>query len=313
MAEEINNYIQHTELYHSVNADLLRACIGRLPPAEAAALGKFSADRLLRPRRGSIQLQPSYKEALICFALSSRSLTFAEYEPLIVNEPDWWVSKSALRCLEPGLFGAATYESLINKCLRIDGEISSVAAARLLQDGLKLFTPYGDVAGGGKRTLKAAGKIRSAGRPESLINEILAYILGRARTTYDWKRFFGRNHKHAELMMIFLKRNRESNIDAFLVQLDSFCDFVVAEIFRRLLPANIYPAFGSAIKHPTLIAGLPTMMAVLKRLHDVRLQSTTAHPEHSGKPTRRLKHRDFYKLCGDLIKAIDECEAGVAP
>jgi hypothetical protein len=311
MAEEINHYIQHTELYHSVNADLLRACIGRLPPKEAAALGKFSADRLLRPRRGSIQLQPSYKEALICFALSTHSLTFAEYEPLVVNEPDWWVSKSALRCLEPGLFGKATYDSLINKCLRIDGEISSIAAARLLQHDVKLFTPYGDVAGGGKRTLKAAGKIRSVGRPVSLINEILAYMLGRARTTYDWKRFFGSNHRHAELMMIFLKKNRESNIDAFLVQLDSFCDFVVAEIFRRLLPAKTYPAYGSAIKNPTLVAKLPITMAVLKKLHDVRLQSTTAHPEHSGKPTRRLKHRDFYKLRGDLIKAFNEFEATI--
>jgi hypothetical protein len=314
-SKELIAYIRSTELYHSVNGELLRACIERLSVVDSAVLGNFSADRLLRPRRGSIQLQASYKESLIAFALGSKSIDFVEYDRLAFSELDWWVRKCALRAVDAALFGTATYEDLLNRCLRTEGEVSCVAAARLLQDGVKLFKPYGDVAGIGKRTLKAAGRIRSVGQPASLLNGVLAYILARPQTPYDWKRFFGRNHRHAELMMIFLKRNRESNIDAFLVQLDSFCDFLTAELYRRLKPGKGYPAYGHAVKDAVLGAKLPQMMRVLKRLHEVRLESATAHPKtkSTGKPTRRLKHRDFYRLRRDLILAFDEFEATISP
>jgi hypothetical protein len=65
LAKEIDEYLRGPELYHSVHGLLLRSCLGKLPPAESALLGLFCADRLVRPKRGFIQLQPSYKEALI--------------------------------------------------------------------------------------------------------------------------------------------------------------------------------------------------------------------------------------------------------
>lgn len=157
--------------------------------------------------------------------------------------------------------------------------------------------------------------IRSIGQPDSRINEILAYIFSRKETAYEWKKFFGSEHRHAELMMIFLKRNRESNIDAFLVQLDSYCDFLTAEIYRRLKPGKTYPAFGHAVKDPTLSAALPDMMAAFLKLHDLRLQSSTAHPRttKTGRPTRRLKHSDFYNIRADVVKAFDEFEHTIVP
>jgi hypothetical protein len=74
--------------------------VGKLAAAETAELGNFAARRLLKPPRSSIQLQPSYKEALIAWALHVGSLTYAQYEKLILEEKDWWVKKSALRGLE---------------------------------------------------------------------------------------------------------------------------------------------------------------------------------------------------------------------
>jgi hypothetical protein len=316
LARKINEYICGAELYHSVYGALLRACLGRFATGEAATLGKFCADRLIRPRRGSIPAQPNYKESMIAWGLATKTLSFAEYDNLIVKERDWWVKKCAIRQLNEALFGPASYADLINRLLRAkEGEVSRIAASRLLQDRIKLVTPYGDVEGAAKRTLKAAGVIKSVGQPGSRINEILAYILDRIRTTYDWKKFFGKNHRHAELIMIFLKKNRETNIDAFLLQLDSYCDFLIAEIYKRLKPAKIYPKYGHALKDATLGAALPNMMAVLLKLHNLRLQSTTAHPRglRSGKPNRRLKHRDFYNIRPDLAKAFDEFERTIAP
>jgi retron-type reverse transcriptase len=204
LAADIDRYLRTSELYHSVHGSLLRACLGRFPPAEAAVLGRFCAGRLVRPKRGSIQIQASYKEALIAWGLSTNSLSFAEYDRIVVRERDWWVKKCAIRELTVDLYGAATYADFVNRCLRASQpEVARIAAARLLQDDIKLTTPYGNVETTAKQILKATKIIRAVGQPKSRINQILAYIIGRGETTYDWKKFFGADHGHAERMMIF--------------------------------------------------------------------------------------------------------------
>ena len=316
LASEIIDYVRGPELYHSVIGMLLRACFGRFPPIETASLGRFCSDRLIRPKSGSIPVQPSYKEALIAWSLSTRTISFAEYDSIITKEPDWWVKKCAMRELSDSLYGAPTYADFINRSMRTpEAEVARIAASRLLQDGVRLTNPYGNVETTAKQMLKASKVIRAVGQPASRINEILGYTIGRKVTAYNWKRFFASNHRHAERMMIFLKRNRESNIDAFLVQLDSYCDFLNAEIYRRLKPGKIYPRFGHAIKDTTLTGMLPDTMACFVKLHDLRLESATAHPKtkKTGKSTRRLKHRDFYKIKPNLIKAFDELEKVILP
>jgi len=317
MAEEIVSYIcDGHELYHSVSGALLNASLGRITGVRGAVLAKFSAERVIRPKRGLIPAQPTYKEALVAWSLSARTLTYTEYDRLIFKEPDWWVQKRMLRELNEPLFGKATYADLINRLLRVkSGEVSRIAASRLLQGLLSITTPYGDVEVTAKQTLKTAGVIRSAGQPESRINQIIAYILKRAENAYEWKTLFGKSHKQAELMTIFLKKNFETNIDAFIVQLDSYCDLVTETIWTRLKPGKIYPSYGHAIKDATLGAALPDTMAAFLKLHDVRLQSATAHPRttKTGKPTRRLKHRDFYALRPYLSNAFNEFERVIKP
>ncbi|KPF91181.1 hypothetical protein IP81_13510 [Novosphingobium sp. AAP83] len=316
LAKEIESFVSINELYHAVNAQLLRSCLDRCPAVVTASLGKICADRLLRPKPGVIQLQPSYKEALIGWALSANAINFAEFDGIVSNEPDWWVKKCAFRELTPGLFGAATYADFLNRQMRdAESEVARIAAGRLIDGNLKLARPYGDVETTAKHSLKAARIIRSVGQPGGRINEILAYILKRQQTAYDWKAFFGAAHGHAERMSIFLKRNRESNIDAFLVQLDSWCDEVFSHLYTRLKPNRQRPNYGAALRDQTLLAHLPQLMPCFLRLHDLRLDSTTAHPrsQRSGTATRRLKHRDFRAIRNDLIHAFDELEANIVP
>jgi hypothetical protein len=120
LAAEIVSYLRDgPELYHSVNGALLNASLGRITGAAGDALAKFSAERLVRPRRGSIPAQPTYKEALVAWCLSKRTLIYAEYEALVFGEPDWWVQKRMPRQLDRHLFGMATYADLINRLLRV--------------------------------------------------------------------------------------------------------------------------------------------------------------------------------------------------
>ncbi|MGJ8482167.1 RNA-directed DNA polymerase [Sphingobium yanoikuyae] len=316
LAKEIESYVSANDLYHAVNAQLLRSCLGRCPPAITASLGKICADRLLRPKPRLIQLQPSYKEALIGWALSARAITFAEYDGIVSGENDWWVKKCAFRELSADIFGAATYTDFVNRQMRdTESEVARIASARLIDGNLRLVKPYGDVETTAKHGLKAARIIRSVGQPDSRVNEILAYILKRQQTPYDWKTFFGSAHAHAERMTIFLKRNHESNIDAFLVQLDSWCDEVFSHIYSRLKPGKQRPNYGAALRDQTLLPHLPQLMPCFLRLHDLRLESTTAHPrsQRSGAATRRLKHRDFRGIRNDLVGAFDELERTIIP
>jgi hypothetical protein len=316
LAREIADYIcEGPELYHAVSGALLSAALGKVPDASRERIAAFAANRIVRPRKGSIPPQPTYKEALVAWGLTTRSLKFAEFESILLGEADWWVQKRMVRALEPKLFGAPTYAELTNRLLRINnGDVSRIAASRLLQDSVRLSSPYGDVHITAKQVLKSAGAIKSAGQPPTRISQILSYILHRKPTDYDWKILFGKDHRHAELMMIFIKRNFESNMDSFLVQLDSYCDYLVERIWWRLKPGKNYPNYGHAIKDSVLSAALPHAMAAFLKLHGLRLQSTTAHPRiKSGGSTRRLKHKDFWSVRAELVNGFDDLEANFLP
>ena len=169
--------------------------------------------------------------------------------------------------------------------------------------------PYGDVQRfSAKAVLKAAKVIKSVGAPRNLINPILAYVLKRSETPFEWTKFFGLEHRNAEQMALLLKQRRETDVDAFIAQLDSFADAITHELFARFCPGKTYPAYGSAVKNPTLISQLPLTMDAFKKLHDLRKSSFTAHPrdQKTGSATRRLKVADFGKIRPALIVAFDE-------
>lgn len=316
LSKEIGDYVcDGPELYHDVCGGLLRISLGKIVGLEKARIAKFCASRLIRPRKGSIPPQPTYKEALVAWALSAGMFSYSEYETLIISEADWWVQEKMIRELEPSAFGKPIYDSLINTLLRSNtGQVGRAAAGRLLKDRVRLEKPYGNVETTAKQTLRAAGVVKSAGQPACRIPQILSYIIGRPETSYNWKKFFGRKHKHAEIMAIFLKRNFETNIDAFLVQFDSYCDFMMEVIWGRLRPSKGYPPYGHAIKDAIITAALPDTMAALLRLHALRLQSTTAHPRAKGGAiTRRLKHKDYRDIRPYLVKAFDEFEGYFVP
>lgn len=316
LASDVKVFLSEHELYHSVLAHVLDACLERLPPPYEGDVGQAAADRLLRPKKGALPLQPSYKAALIGWALRSRKLSFAEFDGLVSGETDWWIKKRSLVALRADDFGVPSYESFLNTRMRENGsEVARICAARVVEGRHALVRPYKNVETSAKQTLKAAKIIRSVGAPTSRIDEIISYVLGRAKQAYDWKALFGKNHAHAERMMILLKRDKEANIEKFLVHLDSWCDLLFSEIYVRLKPGKKYPRYGAAISDPNVQRTLPITTGAFKALHSLRLESSVAHPrsEKTGKPTRRLKHRDFYKVRKELVAALDEIEQNIVP
>lgn len=316
LAQTVLVFLQEPELYQSVNGDILRGCLGVMPTANALSLGTFCADRLLRAAPSLLPLQPTYKEALIAWALQTGRISYAEFEVLLKQESDWWVRKSMLREVRSAQFGPGSYRDLLNIGLRVDeSETAMCSAARMITEGVSLQRPYGDVHEAGKTILRTAKVIKSAGARPSLIEPVLRYVLKRPASKYDWPKFFGAGHRHAEQMAIFLKQSFETDIDAFLTRFDSFADEVTAELFKRHVPGKTYPAYGAVVHHPTLVTTLPFTMGAFQTLHNLRIASITAHPRSlkTGRSTRRLTQTDYRKIRPSLLAAFGELETLVTP
>ena len=90
--------------------------------------------------------------------------------------------------------------------------------------------------------------------------------------------------------------------------LDSLADLIWEAVYVIELPGKSYGQYGAMLKHPTLVGKYPRGSSGLDALHQLRLQSVTAHPRHSktGTGTRRLKHSDYYKVRPQVRDAIEE-------
>ena len=318
-AQKIVKMLNGEELYHSVHANLLRATLGNMQGAEQTEVINFCYRRLFGSRRrGFLNLPPqsTYKEALIAWVIRNRRVSFPELERLRDDEVDWWVQKSIFRELVKDNYGDASFRAFVNDSLRLSvTETARCAAAVMIEHAVVLSKPYGDANLAGKISLKAAGLIRHAGRPDSIINSVLHYVLKRPQNAYDWRRFHGKKHRQAEQISVLVKQCFEADIDACLARMDSFCDFVLEELIRRLAPGKAYGSYGSILNSPPAVirAAIPNVIAGFKALHDLRVASITAHPRslRTGVATRRLKHSDYYRVRPSLTAAFDEIEGKI--
>jgi hypothetical protein len=311
--------IKASELYHSAHGDLLRAVMENMQSPEKEMVAHFCYDRLFKTTRGHhLPAQSTYKEALIAWVVRWKQVSFTELETLTNSETDWWVRKSIPRELDVDFFGAASFASYVNSCMRhSEPELSRIAAAVMVEKSVALKRPYSDVNPAAKVSLKAAGLIKSVSRPPSALNGVLSYVLKRPDGAYDWKRLFGTKHKHAERIAVLVKQKFEVDIDACIVRLDSLCDLILEQLVARLSPGTGY-GYGSILNSPnkTLLAKIPAVIAGFKALHDMRLSSVTAHPRSlkTGVATRRLKHHDYRNNIRPVrAKSFDEIESGVVP
>ena len=320
-ARKILEILNGEELYHSVHGELLRATLENMQDPERALLSNFCYQRLFGPpRRGFLNLppQPTYKEAIISWLISNQRISYPELLRLRDDEVDWWVQKSIFRELNADYIGPGSYRNFINDSLRLPSEeVSRLAANDMIEHSVGLNTPYGDVNLAGKISLKAAGIIRHVGRPSSIINSVLAYVLSRPQNNYNWRRFHQRRHKHAEQIAVLVKRSFEVDIDACMARLDSFFDLIFEEAVSRLSPSTRYRNYGSVLNSPPgpVRGAIPNAIAGFRALHDLRITSITAHPRsiRTGSANRRLKHNDFFRVRASLVSAVDEIEQVIAP
>jgi hypothetical protein len=136
----------------------------------------------------------------------------------------------------------------------------------------------------------------------------LAYTVKFA-TQYDWQRLFGGDHAAAERLAILSKQRYETDIDAFVVSLDSFCDLVTRRVYHHRGQIMI-AAYGNVLTAGApawLRNDFPDLIRGFARLHNLRIRSFTAHPRHTtGALNKRVTHAQFFRVRKALVAALDE-------
>jgi hypothetical protein len=160
-----------------------------------------------------------------------------------------------------------------------------------------------------------------AGRSPSLIPGTLAYAV-KFTTPYNWQRFFGADHGAAERLAILSKQRYETDIDAFVVSLDSFCDLVVACLYQHRTGHTRTATYGNALGAGApawLRNDFPKLFNGFGLLHNLRNKSFTAHPrdQRTGALNKRITHRQYFRVRKAIVAGLDELaspfEAASAP
>lgn len=312
LADAIIAEVHAEGVYHSVNADLLNLLYGRLNGLRLNQVADFSYERLFARKyrvRAFPAPQPTYRAALIRWALLSARMTFVDLEGLLRDERDWWVRQDMLTRVDEERFGRPSFEALLNFGMRAgDPDPARVAASLVFSNSLAVLGPNETCHWAARLLLRNAGLIPYAGRPPSLIPGVLAYAV-KLTTPYNWRRLFVGAHAAAERLAILSKQRFETDIDAFVVTLDSFCDLVMRQIFqhRGLVMTSPYGNVITAGAPAWLRTDFPNLMQGFARLHKLRIRSFTAHPRHkTGALNKRIKHAQYYHVRKAVVIAFEE-------
>jgi hypothetical protein len=303
------------EIYHSVHSDLLNAVLYNMKAPERSSCADLCYARLFSPKKGLPDPHITYKAALLAWAMQSKRVGYSEIVKIIDSEKNWWVLKEIVKHIDHSFLGLPSYAKLMDKVIRKKGfcDAARCAAVRMIDLGIDLEKPYPEVVDSAKLVYLAAGKIRRIGKHPSLLSIALEKFLGLPPADYDWKKILGEKMETADLAAFMVRRQLDSDINGCLVVFDSLCDLIFESIYVHHLPGKVYDKIGNAIKHPSMLAYVPRTCDAFGKLHQLRLQSLTSHPRDlkTGKPTRRLKHRDYYKIRPALKAAFCEIMAVV--
>jgi hypothetical protein len=302
-------------VYQTTLADVIEGVMDN--STTDAGLQSFVRRTIKDRKISGIFLQPNLKVALCRYALRHNLLTYSQLMSLLKGDKDWWTIKSILSSISVNQFGPASYGTIMNWALsNKNAETCGIAIGAIFENQVAVASPQSLPPEIINRlaVARVPGVTPVAG---SAIPSVLEYTLKIAPNTFDWAGFFGANHGAMERLALSIKQAYESDIDVFIVRLDSLCDEIFkTAIFSLSLHTGGY-GYGVILNSPgpLIRASLTQTLSSFKTLHGLRKKSHTAHPRDlkTGRPTKRLKHAHFYRVRKAIVSAIEEIQIAAQP
>lgn len=286
-ADRLLSHIKTQDLYPAIRASLITAADDRLSTTRKSRL-RTSMKKLWAPRTSTPELTAALWNALHRLAhLTERQADYA----LLYSRPPWL--RMRLHFGMPWFeIAEGRQERLLNQSMRSkDADVALAAAwvAALLDCDIR--RPIHDIHPLAKIVLRENGKLRRADTKVCGIQHALHEMTG-IEFAVNWRKFFGKNYRHAESKIVACKGYFKTNPTAWVSMLDVFNDLFVDDLFRRdgTIGVRNLGNFGGVIGNKALIAKFPNTYAYVLAVHTKRGEGELAHPivKATKAPTGRI-------------------------
>jgi hypothetical protein len=187
---------------------------------------------------------------------------------------------------------AARQARLLNVSMRSkDADVALAAAwiAALLDCDIR--KPTRDIHPVAKLVLRENGKLRRVDTKVCGIQQALLEMTG-TDTSINWRKFFGKNYRHAEAKAVACKGYFKTNPTAWVSMLDVFNDLFVDDLFKRdgTIGARNLGSFGGVIGNKAFMTKFPKTYAYVIAVHTKRGEGELSHPvvKATKAPTGRI-------------------------
>ena len=286
-ADQLLAHIRGQDLYPAIRASLVTAADDRLSATRTKRLRT-----LLKSQWAPKTSTPDLTAALWIALHRMAHLTERQADYAILYSRMSWLRMR----LHFGMPWLAVMkhrrDRLLNASMRSkDADVALAAGwlAALLDSEVR--KPIRDIHPLAKVVLRESGKLKRVDSAVCGIQQALLEMTG-VDTKVNWRKFFGKNYRHAESKIVACKGYFKTNPTAWVSMLDVFNDLLVDDLFRRdgTIGARNLGNFGGVIGNKSFMAKFPKTHAYVSAVHTKRGEGELAHPivKSTKAPTGRI-------------------------
>lgn len=272
--DRLLSHIQTQDLYPAIRASMVTAADDRLSVTRTKRL-RTLLKTLWKPKSSTPELTAAIWGAL--HRLSHLTESQTDYALLHSRTP--WL-RTRLHFGMPWFEVAKVRrDRLLNVSMRSnDADVALAAAwlAALLDCDIR--KPIRDIHPLAKIVLRENGKLRRADTKVCGIRQALHEMTG-IDFALNWRKFFGKNYRHAESKIVACKGYFKTNPTAWVSMLDVFNDLLVDDLFRRdgTMGTRTLGKFGDVIGRKAFKAKFPKTHTLVDEVHKKRGEGELSH------------------------------------
>ncbi len=286
--------LRENDLYPSFTAALISALLGRLPAACEKDLTNYCSSRLAGPK---VSRNAEVRAASASALLWSASLSWPDVESLFSKE-EWWAKAYLMQFIRRDIVGDPSFEALLNLLIRDRSpDVATVAAERLVVDGLRVLQPHSGIQSAALSMLKAASLIGRARGGHCIVSEAMQAVLGPGLGIVNWKAVLGAHYKPVVRKIVPWLGYAKSDPSAWINMSDTINDLVLDALFKHDSSLGGYTLGnlgGNLNATSALASNYPKLFKAVETTHNLRLVSDLSHPvnRRTGRSTRRISYKE---------------------
>lgn len=306
--DRLLGHIQTQDLYPAIRASLVTAADDRLSPTRTKRL-RSSLKKLWAPRTSTPELTSALWSAL--HRLSHLTERQADYALLYSRTP--WL-RTRLHFGMPWFeIAKGRRDRLLNVSMRSkDADVALAAAWLAALLDCKIRKPVRDIHPLAKIVLRENGKLRRADTRVCGVRQALHEMTG-MDFAVNWRKFFGKNYRHAESKIVACKGYFKTNPTAWVSMLDVFNDLLVDDLFKRdgSMGLRTLGKFGDVIGRKAFKTKFPNTHTLVEEVHKKRGEGELSHAVvHATKArTGRIPFKWLKTGRKHLMAALTEIKA----